>query len=76
MPVGLCAFALATLVFGKDCPVPSETLDCVGLLLSPDVATFLYGVSSIPGRGTVADRHLLISVVTDLVLIIAFVLLT
>ncbi|WP_231883242.1 hypothetical protein [Mycobacterium leprae] len=46
------------------------------MLLSPDVATFLYGVSSIPGRGTVADRHLLISVVTDLVLIIAFVLLT
>ena len=41
-----------------DHPAPSETFDVVGvLLLSPGLATFLFGVSSIPGRGTVADRH-------------------
>lgn len=61
-------------MFGKDHPVPSETLDCVDVLLSPGVAAFLYGVLSIPGRGTVADRHMLISLVTNLALIIAFVL--
>ncbi|KLO29940.1 DHA2 family efflux MFS transporter permease subunit [Mycobacterium haemophilum] len=75
LPVGLFAFALAALVFGKDRPAPSETLDFIGvLLLSPGVATFLYGVSSIPDRGTVADRQVMIPVTIGLALIIAFVL--
>ncbi|HUH69090.1 MAG TPA: DHA2 family efflux MFS transporter permease subunit [Mycobacterium sp.] len=75
LPIGLAAFVLAAIVFRKDRPAPSETFDLIGvLLLSPGLATFLFGVSSIPGRGTVADRHVLIPATIGLVLIIAFVL--
>ncbi|WP_180919221.1 DHA2 family efflux MFS transporter permease subunit [Mycobacterium vicinigordonae] len=74
LPIGLCAFVLALLVFPRDEPTPSETFDVVGvLLLSPGLATFLFGVSSVPGRGTVADRHVLIPVVVGLTLIVLFV---
>ncbi|MHA7652989.1 DHA2 family efflux MFS transporter permease subunit [Mycobacterium sp. ML4] len=74
LPIGLCAFLLAQFVFPRDEPAPSETFDAVGvLLLSPGLATFLFGVSSIPGRGTLADRHVLIPVIIGLMLIAAFV---
>src|ERR1700745_3574819 len=57
LPVGLVTIALAAVVFGRDHPARSETFDVIGaLLLSPGLATFLFAVSSIPGRGTVADR--------------------
>jgi EmrB/QacA subfamily drug resistance transporter len=75
LPFGLVAIVLAANVFPKDRPTPSETFDLIGaLLLSPGLATFLFGVSSIPGRGTVADRHVLIPATIGLALIIAFVL--
>ncbi|ORA14346.1 DHA2 family efflux MFS transporter permease subunit [Mycobacterium asiaticum] len=74
LPIGLCAFLLALVVFPKDEPAPSETFDVVGvLLLSPGLATFLFGVSSIPGRGTLNDRVVLIPVTIGLILIVAFV---
>lgn len=74
VPIGLCAFILAKLVFPRDDPAPSETFDFLGaLLLSPGLAAFLFGVSSIPGRGTLADRHVLIPAVIGLTLIVAFV---
>lgn len=74
LPIGLCAFLLALVVFPKDEPAPSETFDVVGvLLLSPGLATFLFGVSSIPGRGTLTDRVVLIPVTIGLTLITAFV---
>ena len=39
---------------------PSESFDFVGmLLLSPGLAMFLYGVSSIPEAGTVNDPKVL-----------------
>ncbi|WP_421844045.1 DHA2 family efflux MFS transporter permease subunit [Mycobacterium sp.] len=75
LPVGLIALALAAIVFPRDRPVLSETFDYIGaLLLSPGLAMFLFGVSSIPGRGTIADRHVLIPAITGLVLTTAFVL--
>jgi EmrB/QacA subfamily drug resistance transporter len=75
LPIGLIAFLLAKFVFPPDEPAPSETFDAVGvLLLSPGLATFLFGVSSIPGRGTLADRHVLIPGIVGLVLIVAFVM--
>jgi MFS transporter, DHA2 family, multidrug resistance protein len=74
LPIGLTAFVLAAIMFPKDRPAPSEALDVTGvLLLSPGVATLLVGVSSIPGRHTVADRDVLIPVVIGLALIAAFV---
>jgi EmrB/QacA subfamily drug resistance transporter len=74
LPFGLATIALAAIVFAKDRPARSETFDVVGgLLLSPGLATFLFAVSSIPGRGTVADRHVLMPAAIGLALIAAFV---
>ncbi|MCA2289089.1 DHA2 family efflux MFS transporter permease subunit [Mycobacterium avium] len=74
VPIGLLTVALAAVVFPRDHPARSETFDAVGvLLLSPGLATFLFAVSSIPGRGTVADRHVLIPAAMGLTLIAGFV---
>lgn len=73
LPIGLTAAILATILFPKDRPEPSESFDLIGvLLLSPGLATFLLGVSSIPGRGTVANRHVWIPLTIGLVFIAAF----
>jgi MFS transporter, DHA2 family, multidrug resistance protein len=75
IPIGVLAVVLAAIVFDRDRPAPSESFDFVGaLLLSPGLAVFLYGFSMIPQRGTLADRHILLSVTVGLVLIIGFVL--
>ncbi|KLO46485.1 major facilitator transporter [Mycobacterium nebraskense] len=75
LPMGLATFVLAAILFTKDRPAPSEALDVIGLLLlSPGVAIFLGGVSSIPGRHTIADPYVLIPVIAGLTLITAFVL--
>jgi EmrB/QacA subfamily drug resistance transporter len=75
LPIGLVTIVLAAIVFPRDHPARSETFDVVGaLLLSPGLATFLFGVSSIPGRGTVADRHVLMPATVGLALIAAFVM--
>ncbi|GAB7143137.1 MFS transporter [Mycobacterium riyadhense] len=75
LPIGLIAFVLAAIVFPQDHSAPSETFDFLGmLLLSPGLATFLYGVSVVPSRGTVTDRQVWMPVAIGLVLIIGFVL--
>ncbi|OCB17979.1 MFS transporter [Mycobacterium malmoense] len=75
LPMGVTTFLLAAILFTKDRPSPAEALDVAGLLLlSPGVAIFLCGVSSIPGRHTVADPYVFIPVLIGLVLITAFVL--
>jgi EmrB/QacA subfamily drug resistance transporter len=74
LPVGLVAFLAALRILPKDRPEPSESFDFVGmLLLSPGLALFLYGVSSIPDAGTVAAAKVLIPSIIGLVLVIAFV---
>ncbi|WP_374101690.1 DHA2 family efflux MFS transporter permease subunit [Mycobacterium sp. SM1] len=74
LPIGVITVILAGIVFGSDRPVPSEAFDFVGmLLLSPGLATFLYGVSSIPAHGTVADRHVWMPVIVGVALISGFV---
>lgn len=74
LPIGVVTIVLAALVFPRDHPARSETLDVLGmLLLSPGLATFLFAVSSIPGRGTVADRRVLLPLAVGLALIAAFV---
>ncbi|OBG60684.1 MULTISPECIES: DHA2 family efflux MFS transporter permease subunit [unclassified Mycobacterium] len=73
IPVGLVAVALAAVMFPKDRPARSETLDVVGLLLlSPGAAIFLAGVSSIPGRRTIADSYVLGPMILGLALMVAF----
>lgn len=75
LPIGVAAFVLAAVIFPPDRATSSEPFDVVGmLLLSPGLGALLYGVSSIPGRGTVTDRHVWIPAAVGLVLVSGFVL--
>ncbi len=75
VPIGAVALVYAALVLDRDNPTPSETFDFLGmLLLSPGLALFLYGVSSIPEAGTVWDTKVLTTAAIGLALVVAFVL--
>jgi EmrB/QacA subfamily drug resistance transporter len=75
VPIGAAALLYAFLVLPKDTPSPAEPFDFLGmLLLSPGLALFLFGVSSIPAEGTVAAARVLIPGVIGLLLVIGFVL--
>lgn len=74
LPLGIIAIVYAWRVLAPDSPEPSETFDLVGmLLLSPGLALFLYGVSSIPGEGTIAAAGVLVPGLIGLALMVAFV---
>ncbi len=74
VPIGIIAFTYAAIVLPKDHVEPSETFDWRGmLLLSPGLATFLYGISSVPEVGTVLDAEVLIPAGIGLALVAAFV---
>jgi len=74
LPIGVAAIAYAWFVLPRDHVEPSESFDFVGmLLLSPGLAMFLYGVSSIPEAGTVNDPKVLTWSILGLILIVAFV---
>ncbi len=74
VPIGVVAFVTAFRVLPKDQPQPSEAFDFFGmLLLSPGLALFLYGVSSIPGAGTVTSAKVLIPATIGLALLVGFV---
>ncbi len=74
LPIGLIAIVATLRVLPKDRPHPSEAFDFLGmLLLSPGLALFLYGVSSIPETGTVAAAKVLIPALIGLALVIGFV---
>ena len=78
LPIGILAIVYATIVLPKDHVEPSETFDFVGmLLLSPGLALFLYGVSSIPGakeeHGTPWTAEVISTMVVGILLLIAFV---
>ncbi len=75
VPIGAIAFLFSFRVLPTDRPAPSEAFDFLGmLLLSPGLALFLFGVSSIPSAGTVAAAKVLIPAIVGLVLVIGFVL--
>jgi DHA2 family multidrug resistance protein len=75
VPIGALAFTLAAVVLKKDESHPSQTFDFIGmLLLSPGLALFLYGASSLPAHGTVTNRAVWIPASVGLLLIIGFVL--
>jgi EmrB/QacA subfamily drug resistance transporter len=74
LPIGLIGLVYAYTVLPKDAPEPSEALDVVGMiLLSPGLATLLYGVSAIPGEGTVAATKVLLPMIIGVLLISTFV---
>lgn len=74
LPIGIAALAYAWVVLPKDEVEPSETFDWLGmLLLSPGLAAFLYGVSSIPEEGTAMAARVMVPMVLGAILIVAFV---
>jgi EmrB/QacA subfamily drug resistance transporter len=74
LPIGLLALAYAMWALPKDTPHPSETFDWIGMLmLSPGLALFLYGVSSIPGEGTFFSTKVAVPATIGLLLVIAFI---
>lgn len=74
VPIGIGGIVYAFIVLPKDNPTPSESFDVLGFaLLSPGLAAFLYGVSSIPEKGTIASAKVLIWGLIGLAFIVAFV---
>ncbi len=74
LPLGIIALVYAKIVLPSDSPEPSESFDFIGMLLmSPGLALFLYGVSSIPETGTVAATKVLVPAIIGALLIVAFV---
>ncbi|MFT3874063.1 MAG: DHA2 family efflux MFS transporter permease subunit [Nocardioides sp.] len=74
LPLGAIAIAYAFFALAPDAPEPSESFDVIGMLLmSPGLALFLYGVSSIPGEGTIAATKVLVPGLLGAALIIGFV---
>jgi EmrB/QacA subfamily drug resistance transporter len=74
VPIGILALGYAWRVLPRDRPHPSESLDWRGLLMmSPGLALFLYGISSIPEQGGVGHPKVLIPGIVGLALIASFV---
>jgi EmrB/QacA subfamily drug resistance transporter len=74
VPIGVIALVYSLLALPKDAPHPSESFDIVGvLMMSPGLALFLYGVSSIPAEGKVGTPKVLIPALIGLALVVSFV---
>src|SRR3954453_2703259 len=74
VPIGAVALVYAFFALPKDNPSPSESFDFIGmLLLSPGLALFLFGVSSLPQEGTVTAPKVWIPMLVGAVMMITFV---
>ncbi len=76
LPIGLAALAYSATVLPKDEPSPTERFDFLGmLLLSPGLALFLFGVSSIAegGEGASFGPRVWVSGTIGVLLILTFV---
>jgi EmrB/QacA subfamily drug resistance transporter len=72
-PIGAIAIGYAALALPTDQPEPSESFDWIGMMLmSPGLASFLYGISSIPGEGTIWAAKVTIPVLIGLAMLIGF----
>ncbi|GAB3750619.1 MFS transporter [Yimella radicis] len=75
LPLGIAALVYAWWALPSDSPEPTESFDFVGMLLmSPGLALFLYGISSIPEEGTFFSAKVIGFGTVGLLLLIAFVL--
>ncbi len=75
LPIGIFAFVYASIVLPADTPEPSESFDVVGMLMmSPGLALFLFGVSSLPEKeGDFSSPRVWLSMLAGVVLIVSFV---
>jgi EmrB/QacA subfamily drug resistance transporter len=75
VPIGAVALVYALFALPKDNAQPSESFDFVGMLmLSPGLALFLYGVSSLPAAGTITATKVWVPMLIGASLVIGFVL--
>src|SRR4051812_30328357 len=73
-PIGLIAILYAWRVLPRDAPEPSESFDFLGMaLMSPGLALFLFGVSSIPTEGSASSPRVWIPMLVGAALMVAFV---
>ena len=74
VPLGVIAVVYAWFALAPDSPHPTESLDVLGVvLMSPGLAAFLYGISSVPGEGTVNAPKVYVPMAIGLVLMAVFV---
>jgi len=75
VPLGAIALVYAWRVLDKDSPEPSESFDFLGMaLMSPGLALFLFGVSSLPQEdGDITAPRVWVSMLAGVLLIVAFV---
>ncbi|WP_306205764.1 DHA2 family efflux MFS transporter permease subunit [Actinoplanes sp. RD1] len=74
LPIGVIALIYAQFALPKDDPSPSESFDFVGMLmLSPGLALFLYGVSSLPETGTATATKVWLPALAGALLVVGFV---
>ena len=73
VPIGLIAIFYAWRVLPKDNPQPSESFDFLGMaLMSPGLALFLFGVSSIPTEGTASAPRVWVPMLIGASLMVLF----
>src|SRR4249919_1851024 len=71
VPIGLVAIVYAWVILPSDSPEPSESFDFLGMaLMSPGLALFLFGVSSIPSEGTASAPRVWVSMVIGAALMV------
>ena len=75
VPLGMIALVYAWNVLEKDSPEPSESFDFLGMaLMSPGLALFLFGVSSLPQEGgDFSAPRVWASMLAGVILVAAFV---
>ncbi|WP_433167433.1 DHA2 family efflux MFS transporter permease subunit [Kribbella sp. CA-247076] len=75
VPLGLIALVYAWFALAKDSPEPSESFDFLGVaLMSPGLALFLFGVSSLPAEGgDFGAPKVWVSMLAGVLLMVAFV---
>jgi EmrB/QacA subfamily drug resistance transporter len=75
VPLGAASLVFAWFVLPSDRPEPSESFDFLGmLLLSPGLALFLFGVSSLPQeQGDFTAPRVWVSMLVGVLLMVAFV---
>jgi EmrB/QacA subfamily drug resistance transporter len=75
VPLGIGALIYAGSVLERDSPQPSESFDFVGMaLMSPGLALFLFGVSSLPAEGgDFTAPRVWLSMLVGVLLMLAFV---
>ncbi len=75
VPLGVAAIVYSFVVLPQDDPQPSESFDFLGMaLMSPGLALFLFGISSLPQEeGDFTAPRVWVSVLVGVLLMVAFV---